>query len=500
MEGWSSSYDPPGSEAELLEVWASRLLRGSRESLRFAQARLAEEGKDAAPPIARALKSIVGEGALFGAQVNCCAALGATGDRSQGDLLLKVLMNASVPVVRSSAAEALGALGDPASALILVSHARREGEEGPRRAVFRALGQLHGSASGDFLEERILAWLKRPLAVPEGETALNAILLLEDEGAVERLRRLEEHLPGPLKVKALARRASLGDGSAVAGLVPFLEAEAWPSAAVRSQAVAGLALAGAWDVVLAAASDPDIKVREAVASGLGNPGAGNLGAEQLAAWAAEGELGLRNRAVASLLLRGDSQCLEPYLSRLRSFPTGPGSLDALHVLRLNGQTDPRVVPILLARFPVCPEGYQLDIVRVLGTTASPAAVKPLEAVARDSDSREELRIAALSGLGNLGRPSAVSAILELEGAYSGFSWEEAWVSALGRNAGIPVAKERLVSLLADASAPDARRRGVMETLPLVLGRDAWAPLLEARNLEKRPEVQAFLNSILKKYF
>ncbi len=496
----TSFYVAPEANEDLVNAWVNRLRKGSRESLRFAKARLADEGQGAAASIARMLESIEGEDALFGAQVNCCAALGAAGDSQYVGLLLGLLVNAEVPVVRSEAAGAIGTLGGSESAPALIAQARREPEEGPRRAIYRALGELNSPVAGEFLEEQVMSWVIRPGASAEGETAWNAMLLLSCPGTVERLARLGAHLPGPLKVQALARRAALGDESVAKELMGFLNSETWPSAGVRSQAVGGLAHAGAWLDVLKAAEDPAPKVRETVARELGKPEAGDLGAEQLAAWASGPESGVRNLAISSLLRRGDENCLGPFLVKLKSFPHGEGSLDALHVLRLSGSTDPRAVPILAARFDSCPPEFQLDIVRVLGTTAAPEAVPILAAVAGDSNKPESLRVAAVSGLGNLGLPSAVDALLDMENSSFSTVWEEAWVSALGRNSKIQPSRLKLLEMLSDQSVPDFRRRVAMEIVPLALGKDAFLPLLVARDSESRAEVAAFLDAILKKYF
>ncbi len=54
----TSFYVAPEANEDLVNAWVNRLRKGSRESLRFAKARLADEGQGAAASIARMLESI----------------------------------------------------------------------------------------------------------------------------------------------------------------------------------------------------------------------------------------------------------------------------------------------------------------------------------------------------------------------------------------------------------------------------------------------------------
>lgn len=496
-------YAPP-PDGNLIPRYAQKLLQGTREGLRFAKERLGERGAAAEADLLALLRPRVDDEGSFAEVVNLCDALARTGTAAAKDALLDVLRRAPVPVSRSAAADALGALRIGEAAAAMAEHGRREAEPAVVERILRSLGQLGGAEAAAFLEEKLRQGIE-PNAPAEAQRQANlawhSLLLLGDEGAAERLRRLAESL-GPLpRLQALVTRMELGESGLEGEVAEFLDPQPHPSGQVRALAVDGLVFAKDWTRVLAAASDPDPQVRAAVAKGLRQAPASAEGAQAcLERLAQDAEGSVRVEALRSLLTRGDRRPLEPWLRQLREYPTGAGSVEALNLLAAPGLADPRTRAILVSRWPACDRVQKQDVLRALGTLGDPAALPHVESVLADGKEDAAVRETAATAAANLG-PQAVPVLLRrLDHEISGRE-AEAVLSGLARYARqSEEARARLLAVAADRAAPDALRKLAFDLLPRALGEGALAPLLAARDAEPRGEVRAYLDGLLAELF
>ncbi len=146
-------------------------------------------------------------------------ALGHSRDGSQRALLEK-LLDESDPAVVAQAAEALGLLGDPAAAAVLLSRSGRSSDPAVRTAIAVALERL-GEPRGTQL-------LYEGLAGKDGELRLLSALLLCDRGnrtAVELLVSVLEkgQVGGPIELSVLGCLARAGNEPAYKALLVRLQ-------------------------------------------------------------------------------------------------------------------------------------------------------------------------------------------------------------------------------------------------------------------------------------
>lgn len=501
----NQEYRPPPDGDRLGRVIAKLARPESREALRFTLDHVPEFQPEAAPRLVAATRErLATPEAEFGALVNLCDALGRTGDERAVDVLIEILRKSPVPVTRAAAADALRQIGNQEIVPKLLELAAKvESEVAVQRSLYRAVAALGGPAAGEYLESQMRLWLAQTEGLDEvGKPVWDAVLALDPETGLAVLRRLQPELPdGPLAVQALARRVEWGDLESAAGLKPYLDAQRWPSAMVRATAVGGLAEEGEWEAVLAAAADPDPKVRQAVAAALARDEAveRDLGRAELDRLADDPDGGTAVGALYALVARDDRVRLERWLASLQGYPLDPGSSQALVLLKEEEVFDPRTGPILVSTWERCDAEQKFSVLRALAKLGDEQTLPFFEKVIRDSEEPLEVRILAAKVLPNFGDPAA-DLLLELWTPDLEPFIAEAVLIGLAEFADHPPARELLLAICGDPAATDAHRRVVFDFLPKAIGWDALDPLLQAREQTARPEVRAYLDGVLRRYF
>jgi HEAT repeat protein len=471
--------------------------------MRFAFAGLALMGDQASPILAKRARALVDQPERYGVLHNYCKALGVSGDGSQIPLLLTILKTAKVPVVRSAAAEALVALDAVEVVPELIAFLNQEIEAGPRDAIYGAIGTLGGAAAGEWLEQAFTDWVNgEPGARNAGSLIWPALLALDDPAAVERLRQLPAGMAKPFVVKALARRAELGDDLVVAELMPFLDPDFAPGPGVRSDAVRGLIAAKNWDGVVRATYDPDSGVVIAALQGLRQEHAvaADVGRRELEDLAKNTEPRLALAATQALVERGDSSVLESILVRAREYPTGPGSAEAINFIRQLNPAPPQTMGLLRACWERCNADQRLGLLRVFGQLGDVGAVDFVAGVFADQENDIGVREMALVQLGNLGGLSLDLLIgLELENLDSVLV--DSYLSALGRlSSKHRPAVDRLVEIALGQENSVKLRMASLALLPKILGLASFDLLMRARAQAVDVRETAYVNALLEENF
>ena len=483
--------------------WLEHLRAGPKEGQRFAMARLREEGASLGPVLAQEIHAIALDSSRFGLMVNFLAALGASGDSSQVEVLAEVLRTHPTPVVRTQAAEAAANLRPAALLPTLRDAVTRESEAAPRRAMLIAIARIGGEEGIDYLEARARAWLMEAgiagISEDNGES-WNALMLVDGAQLMPALLRLDPLLPPPLRVQALTARVELGDESVGPALREYLDAEQFPSIKTRSLALTALADLEDWPSLLTAASDPDLDVQRAVARLLGLPSAAaaEIGTDQLDAWLSSADEDLRHAALAGLLARGQRHRLEPMLQLVREFPFRLGSTEALLLLTQPEFLDPRLPGILLGCWEQAEGTHRMDILRALTKLHAAEGASLMARVLADAGEDLEVRRVAAALFANF--EECVEPLITWYADQPGVSRAVDLVGGLGRRAELPRAREALLAIASDAEAPDAVRKVLLDALPLMFGFEAAALLQELRARETRADLRAYLDALLIRWF
>lgn len=498
----SKSYSPPG-DGGLAARLVDHLETGSKEGMRFAFAGLALMGDQASPILAERARALLNKTERYGVLHNYCKALGGSGDSSQIPLLLTILGSAKVPVVRSAAAEALVALDAVEVVPELIAILEQEIEAGPRDAIYGAIGTLGGPIAGEWLEQAFTDWVsEKPGARNSGSLIWPALLALDDQAAVERLRKLPTGMAKPFTVKALARRAELGDYLVVAELTPFLDPSFAPGPGVRADAVRGMIAAKNWDGVVRATYDPDSGVVIAALQGLRQEQAvaAEVGRRELEDLAKHPEPRLALAATQALVERGDSSVLESILVRAREYPTGPGSAEAINFIRQLEPSPPQTIGLLRVCWERCNADQRLGLLRVFGQLGDAKAVDFVAGVYADQGNKIRVREMALVQLGNLGGLSLEVLIgLQLENLDSVLC--DSYLSALGRlSFEHDPAVDRLVEIALGQENRVELRMESLALLPKVLGLASFDLLMQARAQSVDVRETAYVNALLEEYF
>lgn len=479
------------------------LLFSSRDGLRFARERIRDRGADAAPLLADLIEDRLHEDKEFGSMQNLLQALIGVGDKSHGDLLISVLDTSSVPVIRSTVLEGLRTLGSEKHVPKLIQHAKGELEIAPYQRCIRAIGEIGGSEAAKFLEDTVMQWVDGHLDQARGgQEAWNALLLLEDEGAISRLTQLGPRLGPFYQLQALATRIELGEEGLHAEVRAFLDSATYPSARTRALALRTLAYAGDWDGVLAAAENAEPDLRKNIAESLRDPHAveHDIGRELLESYVQDSDPNVAAIAVQSLMARGDRSGIEPYLRALSGFPNEPGSVEALMLLKEPDVYDPRTVQTLVRRWPYADVSQRFDLVRALGRLGDAAAVELFEKVLSDPQEDPEIRELVAVHLANLGETAVPVLLAYLQQRLNNNESEKA-VSSIARFAKeVPEARALLEDFVLNPQVPDRLRATAMRNLPLVLGEGAFPTLIRGWQEDPREEVRGFLNQVLKTYY
>ncbi len=483
--------------------WIAHLRSGSREGQRFALAQLREEGAAIGPLLAAEIHEAALLPSNFGLLVNLLAALGASGDASQGLALADVIRHHPTPVARSAAAEAVASLRAADALPALREAIPREMEIGPRRAMLIAVGRIGGSEAVEFLENRARVWISESglgeLGNDNGDS-WNALMLIEGQESRPALVRLDPILPPPLRVQSLTARIEMGDRTVGPTLREYLNAELYPSAKTRSLALTALAELRDWEAVLSVAGEEDLAMQHAVAKLLGLPAAveAQVGADWLDVWLASPDEELRNAALAGLLARGQRQRLDPYLQLVREFPLRAGSTDALLLLTKPEFRDPRLPGILVGCWERAQGTHRMDILRAL--TKIQAAEAPALMARVLNDAHEDLEVRRLTAALIANFDGCVQPLIQWYQAEPGAERAADLLGGLGRRLEVVEARAALLFALKDPQAPDAARRTLLDALPLIFGFEAAGILQEIRSVETRSDVRAYLDSLLRRWF
>lgn len=502
--GVSLAWAPP-ADGDWNARWIAHLRAGSREGQRFAMEQLRRAGTASGAALGDALRASGTDPAQFGFTLNLLPALGASGARSEWPILAEILRVHPTPVVRTAAAEAAAQLAEPALLPTLLECLDREAEPAPRRAMLTAVARIGGATAAEELEARVRIWLRgsgaggggAAVSDPAGDV-WNAFMVMDGLELRAALERLDADLPPPLRVQALTARLELGDRTVGPALRGFLDAETYPSAKTRMLALTALADLGDWDAVTGAAADPAPEVPRAVARLLGNAGATDVGLDLLDAWLGSQDVDLRNAALASLVARGQRHRLDPWLLRLRGFPFQDGSTEALLLLTRAELLDPRLTDVLLACWEDAQGDARLDLMRALTRIGAPAAAGRLAQTMADVREEPGVRQVAATLIANF--PDCVEALDAWYRAEPSAERASDLVAGLGRWLEQPRAREILLALAADSSAPDAARKVVFDALPTLLGFEACAILQELQAEAGRADVHAYLAQLLIRYF
>jgi HEAT repeat protein len=333
-------------------------------------------------------------------------ALGSLGDARAVEPLLAALHDED-PNVRGSAAQALDTLGDARAVEPLLAALRDEtflvswyaaqalGTLGDARAVEPLLAALHdedfhmrGSAAlalgglgdGRALEPLLAALMDEDFSV--WWYAAQALGTLGDARAVEPL--LAALHDDNLSVRGSAAQAlgSLGDERALEPLIVALGDEATLIRWCTAQALGTLGDARAVEPLLAALHDKDFYVRSSAAQALGTLGDARA-VEPLLAALHDEDFNVRSSATQALGTLGDARAVKPLLAALHDKDSNVrrSTVQALGILG-----DARAVEPLLAVLQDETPNVRSSAAQALGTLGDARAVKPLLAALRDKNS------------------------------------------------------------------------------------------------------------------
>lgn len=500
VPGLPLRWEPP-DDGDWTPRWIHHLQSGSREGQRFALDQLRRAGPASGPALGAAVRAASLDPSAFGVLVNLLAALGASGARAEWPVLAEIIRTHPTPVVRTAAGEAAAALREPALLPTLREALERETEVGPRRSFLNAIARIGGAEAVAELEARVNAWLfsaGRGGAGAETAEVWNSLMLVEGPELLPALERLDAHLPPPLRVQALTARLELGDRSVGPALATYLDAAVYPAPKTRMLALTALADLGEWGTIVAAAADPTLEVRRAVARLLGKPEAGAAGADLLDGWLGDDDQELREAALAALVARGQRHRLDPWLQQVRGFPLRPGSTDALFLLTRDPFLDPRLAGVLLQCWEDAHGEQRLDLMRAMTKTGAPAAAERIAAAMLDSREDAEVRRVAATLIANF--PDCREPLLRWYQEEPTAERAADLVAGLGRHPEDPESRAALLRIAADDAAPDPARKVVLDVLPKIYGLEACAMLQDLRSRTQRPEVYSYLSQLLVSWY
>ena len=496
-------YEAP-ADGDLLPRFLAHLDGASRDSLHFAMERVPEYGARAAAALVAGIEERIPEPDRFGSLHNYAKALGGCGSREDADVLVRIVRESPVPLARSGAAESIGDIGGPEHAAALIRALGVETESGPFQAYFGALRRLGGPEVLAFFAEKVRAWAAgEPGSGPAGNLAWSQLLELDEPEAAPLIAELAPLLPGPsFQVTALRRRAELGEAGLGAELRRYLDPAAAPAAGTRVVAVEGLGFAGDWEGVLLAFEDADPQLHLAALNALSLPAAREtrVGHERLEELARTGSPEMAQAAMHALCLRDDRRLLEPWLVRARTYPHGPGSVDAINLLKHEDVGDPRTVPALLQAWEGSDPDARTGLLRVFGSLKDERAVPLIRGLVLEGEPGEanhQMAITQLANLGELGLPVMLE-LLERPVEEADAQQVVSSLAALAQEH--DAALERLVAWARDEELPDPVRASVLALLPKVLGAAAQPVLLEVRDGSRRGEVRAVLDALLSEFY
>lgn len=491
--------------------YAAKLVKGSRDGVRFAIARFRELGEAAVPEILRILEPRIEHEQEFGVLLNGFEALRATGTKSTAarDLALRALHHKSGSVV-ADAARTLGAIGDAAALTQLRELVLTAGVE-QRRLVIQAIGKLEGEEAdralhGIVLDRNVpdgLRWeaaqalAVRPAAtalpywkglldqpLPVGATAAIALAGAGDADGMERARRLAEDLspPTPLEVASLASSALVKAGDPGPALAALRHADPQIRLAVGLVAIRSLF------------SDPPPK-----------------GPEPPIPLEPRLEKALRRcEADPSPLVRVEAMRL---LVRFGRLPSTEGELEdlatedpvrvarALEILTDPQIADRRATPILIGKLQRAPNNRKRGFLQALGRLRDPAAAPVLGSLLTSPGDFLDgawLQEYAARQITNVG----VAGVHELERALEAV--RDPWQRRLlveGLATSTEAASRPILRAIAERASEESEVRAVaIRNLPLCEGGAAAPFLKRLLETESDPRLRRLLNATLFEYY
>ncbi len=489
----------PVEQDQLLQRHIQKLHTGSRSALRFAKQIIGSYGDEAVPALVEGLRLELEEHDTVAA--NFLSALSYTQTEQTLPILLEVLDKHSVPMVRSQAIDTISVLKQQGLLEGLLEHADRESDSGPQMRIMPCLGSLGGDEAAAFLANIVRRWLSDSVTDGRGTSAWEGLIEMEGEEALPHIEELVEDLPPVMRYSGYLRLVLGGRTQWLDSVRAMMDHKAVGKAELRRRATILLCQQGDWESAAKAAMDPDPGVRAAYINGLREK-EGELSAEEqayLVEISASASKDAAYPALRALLERGDRVHLEPWLAQVKGYPTRAGSIDALHLFLQEGISHPRLVPMLMERWPYCEVDFRIDITRVMAMHATLESVQFLEQVVSNSDEEPDVRLYAMTSLGNSGELCVPSLFRIWEQKPSPSTTDRLFNSLL-RYAELDEVRNFCFELVIDPEAPDFAKALMLAKLPVSFKEEAYQPLLAARAADEREEVRQYIDAILYEFF
>ena len=341
-------------------------------------------------------------------------ALGALGDPAALPQLAEVLDSDDSPPVRANAAQALGSLGDPA-ALPQLTEALDSDDSPPVRAnAAQALGSLGDPAAIPQLTEA----LDSDDSPPVRAAAAQALGSLGDPAALPQLAEaLDSDDSAPVRAAAAQALGALGDPAALPQLAEALDSDdSNPVRAAAAQALGALgdpaALPRLAEVM---GSDNSAPVRAAAGRALGALGDPAALPDLAEAAAGDDDPAVRAAATEALGELDNPQALSQLVQAAESDESAAVRAAAAQALGSGG--DPTALPALVeAATADADPAVRAAAVEALAELEDPGAIAPLAQAVGDASPRvREAAEEALAGLGATVTPLETGANLVSSG-------------------------------------------------------------------------------------
>ena len=484
---------------QLLARHIEKLRSGSRDGLRFAKQVIGSYGDAAVPALLEGLSLELEKDATNA--TNFLSALSYTKTQQQLPILLDVLARHSSPLVRSQAVDTIGLLKQQSLLPGLLEHAERETEDGPLVRMLPCMGALGGEEAAQYLAQIISSWLQQSKTIGSPAAAWDSLLEMEGSDALPWIAELESQVPLLMQQAGWVRLLEGGKTEWLEKVRTLVDPKVLGKASLRGRVVVLLCELGEWDSVAIAGSDPNGAVRAAYINALRLKEEAWTDAEQahVVAIAASPSKDEAYPALRALLSRGEAVHLEQWLGQVKGYPTRAGSIDALHLFMQEGITHPRLVPLMIERWPYCEVDFRIDITRVMAKHPTEQALAYLESVVVSTEEDPEVRLSALRSLGNSGE-ACLPALFRIWDQKPSPATSDRLFSALLRYPDHAEVREFCASVIVDADVPDFAKAQLLIKLPVAYREDAYPMLLQARDATDRPEIHQYVDSILLEYF
>jgi len=406
-------WEFPTAEEQLQRELAN-LRSATKQALRLSTERLVARGPSVVPILEQEIALNAVDPSAMAYLINLADTLARVGGSSDGNSLVRVLEHSPVAVARTAALDAILVLNNRALLPALFRHASRETEEAPRKVLFTILGKWGAEAEARFLIPLADSWLNGGDQAEAGQVAWASLLALEHPLIRDWLLQQLDSLAPSLRVQALTTLVDQGAPDLRNQIRAMLDSSLYPSGQLRALAITLLASIQDWEGILAASNDIDPSVVMAIAHALLSPEAvaGDVGLDFLDNLSRANSPELQAMALKALLARNHTEYLDPWINRLRKYPSGEGSVSALLLLKEDGISDDRFAPLLISRWPYCDMSFRVDLIRALVFTQSAEAREWAATVAANPDEVSVVRQAAIMSLGSYD-PPCISAMLDL---------------------------------------------------------------------------------------